>query len=333
MKVAVTGIAGFLASHLQDYLIDQGHEVVGIDNMSGGFWRNINPKTDFYNIDLRDKKAVFEVFRRTKPEVVFHLAADATEGRSQFTPMSAVENNTLSSINTFTAAIKYGVKRIIFTSSMSVYGAQTPPFSEDLERKPVDVYGTNKAATEHMLEILSSVHGFEYVILRPHNVFGPRQNIRDAYRNVVGIFMNRVMQGKPPIIYGDGEQVRSFTYIDNITPCIAKAMTAPVHGQIINLGPRETQTINYLAEKVIEEFISDLSPNHIADRPLEVKHAHCTYDRAVELLGYKTEVSFEEGLQRMADWARKLGPQEMIYLDDLELTSEKAPRTWTQKLL
>jgi UDP-glucose 4-epimerase len=333
MQVLITGIAGFLGSHLQDALIDKGHKVVGIDNMSGGFWRNINPKTTFYKDDLFDEKRVEEIFKKEKPEIVFHLAADATEGRSQFTPVSATRNNLMSSVNVFKNAIKYGVKRIIFSSSMSVYGGQTPPFDETLPTKPVDIYGVNKTATEKVLEILATVHNIEYVIFRPHNIFGPRQNIRDAYRNVIGIFMNRVMQGKPPIIYGDGEQVRSFSYIDNIIPVIVKMVDAPINGEIINIGPTETQSINLLAETVLKEFGSNLIPEHIPDRPREVKLAFCTVDKAQKLLGYSTLVPFEEGIKLMTKWVKELGPQPFVYLDNLEIKNESTPKTWTEKRL
>lgn len=334
MKVLITGVGGLIASHLQDALIEQGHEVSGIDSLVGGFRRNINPKTTFLKDTLCNKKSVDLFMEVVKPEVVIHCAADATEGRSQFTPRSATENNIQASVNVFTSAVRHGVKRIIFTSSMSVYGKQTPPFDESLPTNPVDVYGVNKASTEKILSILADVHGVEYVIIRPHNVFGPRQNIRDAYRNVVGIFMNRVMKNEPPVIYGDGEQVRSFTYIDNIIPCLVKALDAPISGEIINVGPIETQTINHLAQTVIKTFgKTHLEPIHVLDRPLEVKTAHCTNEKAERLLGYKTLVSFEEGIERMAKWAQELGPQEMVYLDDLEIINEKVPNTWRNKTL
>lgn len=328
MSTLITGNLGFIGSHLQDNLIEQGHDVVGIDSLVGGFKRNLNPKTKMYVQDLRDKDGVDAIFKLNTPEIVYHCAADATEGRSQFTPISATENNLLASVNTFKSAIKYGAKHIIFTSSMSVYGDQQPPFNEDLPTRPVDVYGTNKSATENILKILCEVHGVKWTIIRPHNVFGERQNIRDAYRNVIGIFMNRVMQGKPPIVYGDGQQVRSFTYIDNIIPCFIKALDYP--GEIFNVGPVETQTINYLAEVILKEFGSDLTPMHEPDRPKEVKYAHCTNDKAERLLGYKTTVSFEEGIKRMTEWAKELGPQEFVYLTDLELP-KNAPEAWTQR--
>lgn len=330
-KIMCTGVAGFIGSHVQDALIKKGHTVIGIDNMSGGFWRNINPETTFEPIELCDSHSVERIFKKYKPEIVYHLAADATEGRSQFTPLSATRNNLLASVNTFTSAIRNGAKKIIFTSSMSVYGDQKPPFDESMETRPVDVYGVNKAATEKILQILCEVHGVDWLILRPHNVFGERQNIRDAYRNVVGIFMNRIMHHKSPLIYGDGKQVRSFTYIDNITPCFIKALD--VSKKIINIGPIETQTINHLSQVILTAFDSPLRSESVADRPREVKYAHCTNDEAIKYLGYKTKVSFEEGIKRMVKWAKELGPQEMVYLDNLELVNSKTPITWQERLI
>lgn len=333
MVIAVTGSAGFIGSHIVETLINAGHQVIGLDSLMGGFSRNIHPESIFFKVDLHNDQLVKLIFKIYQPEVVYHIAADATEGRSQFTPVSATRNNLMASVNVFKNAIKYGCRRIIFTSSMSVYGDQEPPFDETMSPRPVDVYGTNKAATENILKILAKVHGVEYVIIRPHNVFGPRQNIRDAYRNVVGIFMNRVMSHQPPIIYGDGNQVRSFSYIDNLTPCLLNALDWDVSGEIFNLGPTETQTINELAFTILKTFNSDLEPTYVDDRPLEVKHAYCTSDKAESLLGYKTLVTFNEGIGLMVDWAKQLGPQKPMYLNKLELETDLTPITWKDKLI
>lgn len=332
MKCLITGNAGFIGSHLQDALINAGHKVVGVDNLVGGFKRNIHKDTIFYKVDLTNDKEIDFIFEKEKPDVVYHLAADATEGRSQFTPISSTRNNLLSSINIFTIAIKHKVKRIIFTSSMSVYGDQEPPFTEDMKTRPVDVYGVNKASTEKILSILAGVHNIEYVILRPHNVFGERQCIRDAYRNVVGIFINRMMRNEPLYIYGDGNQVRSFTHIDNAIPCFVKALDAPISGEVINIGPNETQTVNFLAETVMKAFNKKTEIIYLADRPLEVKVAHCSSEKSENVLGYRKSISFDGGINKMVEWAKQLGPQEFIYLDNLEIVNEKVPETWKKKL-
>lgn len=328
-RVIITGIAGFMGSHLAHELIKQGHEVWGIDNLSGGFKRNVPREAHLSIEDLAIPLSYPVTFEDIKPDILFHLAADAREGRSQFTPISATHNNLYASVNLFTHAIRSGVKKIVFTSSMSRYGDQVPPFTETLDAKPVDVYGVNKMATEKILKILAQVYDFKWTIIVPHNVFGERQNIRDPYRNVVGIFMNRVLGGKPPLIYGDGKQTRAFTYIENFTPYIIRAgFSDDCSGEVINIGPTEEFTINKLAETVLKALGSDSKPIYYPDRPLEVKHAYCTVDKAKKLLGYETKVSFEEGIYKMAKWAKELGHQPMLYLDELEITNDKTPKTW-----
>lgn len=328
MRILVTGAAGFMGSHLFDLLADQLHYVVGIDNYSLGTYKH----TDIFNLDLRNKEEVDTLIHVFKPEIVYHLAAWAHEGLSQFAPINITENNYNAYLNTLIPAVKYGVKRVVLCSSMSVYGAQVPPFNEEMERKPEDVYAIAKSAMERATEILAEVHGFEYTIIRPHNVYGPRQNISDPYRNVVGIFINRLLNGKPPIIYGDGEQTRAFSYIDDVIPYLASAgFLNTTKGEIINLGPLKEYSINQLANRVLKAFSSDLEPIHYPDRPKEVKHAYCTNDKAIALLGYKDSTDLFRGVTKMVDWAKKLGPQEFKYLNELELQSKDTPKTWSNK--
>ncbi len=335
MRILVTGAAGFMGGHLVDALVELGHEVYGVDDMSGGFWRNINPDSHFSALDLRDQTSTDAFISRVKPELMYYLAADATEGRSQFTPLNCTQRNLVAYLNTLVPAIREGLKKVVMVSSMSVYGAQHPPFSEDLSRKPVDVYGVSKASMEHITEILSEVHNFKFTIIRPHNVYGIRQNIADPYRNVVGIFINLLLQKKPYYIYGDGEQKRAFTYIDDFTPYITRAgFDDNVNGEIINVGPREEVSINELSDTLLKIFYPDgvpagLEPIHLPDRPKEVKEAFCTTEKAERLLGYKTSISFEEGLRKMVAWAKELGPQEPHYLvDGLELVTDQVPVIW-----
>lgn len=338
MKILVTGSLGFMGSHLVDYLYEQGHTVRGIDNLSTGFGSNTNPNAPTFKCDLvKEPELVAGIIEGFKPDIVFHLAAWAHEGLSQFCPNLVTQNNYNATLNTLIPAIRAGVKRFVFTSSMSVYGGQEPPFDEKLERKPVDIYGVSKAAAESAIEILSKVHGFDYTIIRPHNVYGERQNLSDPYRNVVGIFIRRAMRGEPLIIYGDGKQTRSFSYIGDVTPAIARAGFEPrAIGEIINVGPIEEYSINDLAKKLSKLFPA-LSVEHIADRPLEVKHAYCTNDKAIDILGYKTNTTIDEGLAKMVDWAMELqqtrGISEPKYLDELELVNESTPETWTKKSL
>jgi UDP-glucose 4-epimerase len=338
-RILVTGAAGFMGSHLVDHLLSEGHKVYGVDDMSGGFWRNIHPDSRFTKLDLRNGEATRVYVQQVRPHLVYHLAADATEGRSQFTPIQCTERNYLAYLHVLVPAIAHGLERVVLASSMSVYGAQSPPFSEDMEPEPEDVYAIAKTAMETATTILSKVHGFEYVVVRPHNVYGPRQNIADPYRNVIGIFINRLLQGKHYYIYGDGEQKRAFTFIDDFTPYIAVAgFREACAGEVINIGPREEHTINEMSDTLLRLFYGgqepELKPVYLPARPQEVKEAFCTVDKAERLLGYRTTVSLEEGLRRMLAWARELGPQEPRYLGDgLELTTGDVPATWLDRLI
>lgn len=334
-RILVTGAAGFMGSHLSTYLAKEGHEVYGIDNLSLGLFDNVPKTIKFAQMDMRNAEDVASVVDECKPEIIYHLAAWAHEGLSQFMPRLITENNYDTFLNLMVPAINVGtLKRIVVFSSMSVYGAQKPPFSEDMPTKPEDVYAIAKAAMEKCVEVLADVHGFEYTIIRPHNVYGPKQALHDPYRNVVGIFMNRIMKGLPPIIYGNGKQKRAFTYIDDVTPYVAKAgFLDNTNKQIINVGPTEEYTINELARIVLKSFTSALLPVHVEDRPREVKEAFSTNQRAKDLLGYSTSVTIEEGVNKMAEWAKQIGPTDFKYLDSLELQGDKVPTTWKNKMI
>ncbi len=334
MKILVTGVAGFIASHLAEHLANEGHEVLGIDNLSIGRQSNVPKNIHFTIADMRDKRSMELYINSHKPELVYHLACWAHEGLSQFMPAHITENNYNAFLNLIVPAINNGMKKIVVCSSMSVYGDQNTPFYEFMDRKPTDIYAIAKTAMEEATEVLADVHGFDYTIIRPHNVYGPKQILSDPYRNVVGIFVNRIMQGKAPIIYGDGEQTRAFSYIDDVTPYIAKAgFLSETNGEIINVGPLEEFTINKLAETVLSAFGSELKPIYYPDRPREVKHAFCANEKAKRLLGYKTTITLEEGVKQMVEWAKTIGPQTFQYLDQLELTGDKVPKTWKEKIM
>lgn len=342
MKILVTGAAGFMGSHLVDALVKKGrNEIYAVDDLSGGYKRNINPKAKFTVLDLRDKKKVEAYINKTRPELIYHLAADATEGRSQFTPISATERNYLAYMYLLIPAIKCGLKKIVLTSSMSVYGAQKPPFSENLPRLPEDIYGISKAAMEEATEVLAKVYNFDFVIIRPHNVYGPKQNLADPYRNVIGIFINCMLNKRNFYIYGDGSQTRAFTYIDDFTPYILKSGFLKVcNGEIINIGPTEEYSINELSKVVLFTFFPDgnvpksMKPVYVALRPQEVKEAYCTNKKAKKILGYKTTITLEEGVVRMIEWAKEMGPQKFNYLKEgLELENKDVPKTWSKKLI
>lgn len=325
----VTGGAGFMGSWLVDQLIDNGHEVISADNMMGGRRSNINPRCKFVKADLRRRSDVASVVKGA--DVIFHLAAYAAEGQSIFSPISINEVNLIPMNNLLVEAVNNGTERFVFTSSMAVYGNQVPPFHEGLPRKPDDPYAAAKSYCESMLEILAEVHGFEFVILRPHNVYGPRQNIADPYRNVLGIWINRLLRGKPPIIYGHGDQTRAFSYIEDVTPAmVAAGHLAEARGQTINIGSDEVVKLRDACSLLLELMESNLAPVHEPPRPNEVKQAYCTVEKSVKVLGYQTKHSLREGLIKMIEWARRTGPQKPSYTLPLEIT-KGAPRVWVEK--
>jgi UDP-glucose 4-epimerase len=263
--------------------------------------------------------------------VLCHLAANAREGASQFQPRDVCSRNLTAYINALVPCISHGLKKVVLYSSMAVYGEQPTPFSEELPRQPVDIYGVNKTAMEEITEILAEVHEFSYTIIRPHNVFGERQSLRDPFRNVVGIFMNRIMRGEPLYVYGDGEQQRAYSYIADSLPAFLRAATLDptLDKQIINVGGKEEITVNQLVELVTAQFAGKPQVTHLPDRPREVKYAFSTWEKSAQLLGYTEPFGLREGIRRMAEWAKELGPQPWTE-ETLELPSDKAPIIWTQ---
>jgi UDP-glucose 4-epimerase len=331
--ILVTGSAGFIGSHLVDELIKRGHQVVGVDDLSGGYFKNVNSKSKFIKLDVRDFKRLDKLIKKEKIEIIFHLAAYAAEGQSVFSPIEINDINLTSINNLLVSAVNHNIKRFVFTSSMAVYGEQSTPFNENILRKPTDPYGCAKAYCERMIEIFAKTYGFEYVILRPHNVYGPRQNIADPFRNVLGIWINRILRNKPPYIYGNGEQKRAFSYIEDVIPAIANAgFSKKTKNQIINVGSDEVVTINRACKIVLETMNSKLRPIYIEGRPCEVKYAYCTIEKSKKLLGYQTKHSLREGIKMMAEWARKVGTRPPIYKIPLEI-EKKAPKVWKEKLI
>jgi len=333
MRILVTGAAGFIGSHVAAGLVEQGHEVVATDDLSGGFKRNVPAGARFDQIDLRDPEAAERVVADSAPDILCHLAANAREGASQFQPRDVCGRNLMAYVNVLVPAVRRGLQKVVLFSSMAVYGEQTPPFSEEMPRQPVDVYGINKASMEGITEVLAEVHEFEYTILRPHNVFGERQSLRDRYRNVVAIFMNRIMRGEPLYIYGDGEQRRAYSYIGDSLPAFLQACEPGerLNGQIINVGGKEDISVNELARLVAAEFEAEPEVTYLPDRPREVKHAYSTWQKSEQLLGYEEPYGLREGVRTMTQWARDLGPQPWSE-ETLELPSKKAPVIWQQNL-
>jgi UDP-glucose 4-epimerase len=330
LKVLVTGGAGFIGSHLVDRLIKAGHEVSVIDDLSGGKKKNINPKARFFKIDLRDQENTARAIKKIKPQLVFHLAANAAENKAQFSPIDITSRNYSAFINTLVPALRNGMKRIIFTSSIAVYGALQTPFKESAKPEPEDLYGISKLAIEQTLAVLSKVHEFEYVITRPHNVYGPRQNMTDPYRNVVTIFMNALMKEKSYFIYGDGNQRRCFSYIDDVVDALYKCGFENVHGKIFNIGADKDYSLNELSETVQKVAGIKIPPVYIADRPQEVRVAISDHTQAKKILGYKDKTSLLQGIKKTWEYARYMGPQKEEFTE-IELPSEKLPENWKGK--
>ena len=332
-KILVTGVAGFLGSHLAEKLSEMNHEVIGVDNMSGGYKDNVPKKVKFFNFDCCDLKKMTEVMKDV--DVVYHCAATAHEGLSVFSPFEITKNNYLASVSVFTAAISNKVKRVIFCSSMARYGDQKTPFTEVMKPKPVDPYAISKVASENDLINLCELNNIEWVIAVPHNIIGPRQKYNDPFRNVVSIMINRMLQKKAPIIYGDGEQKRCFSYIDDCLSCMLPMLDQKdLNKQIINIGPdEEFVTINKIAEICSNITGSNLKPIYKKDRPREVKHASCSADKARKLLNYKTETNLKNGILKTYNYIKGRGAKPFEYYINIEIKNELTPEVWSKKEL
>src|SRR6267142_2212418 len=333
MKVFISGVAGFLGSHLADAFIHRGHEVVGCDNMIGGDLHNLPEGIQFAEADCGDVELMKPLL--TDVDLVYHCGAIATEGLSVFSPAIIAKHVYQNTAGLLAASASKGVGRFVYCSSMARYGHGKPPFREDQPAAPVDPYGIAKYAGELLVQNVCDTHGMEYVIAVPHNIIGPKQKYDDPFRNVASIMINRMLQGKQPIIYGDGQQTRSFSFVQACVDPLVKMGTVPgLNGEIINIGPdTETVSINELARILAELLNFDLHPIYVPDRPKEVKNTTCSADKARRLLGYETKVSLREGLQRMIDWIRQHGTKLFSYHLPIEIDSPLVPATWKSRLI
>lgn len=333
MKIFITGIAGFLGSHLADAMLAEGHEVIGNDTLIGGYLDNVPEGVEFHQVDCNDLEKMTELMKGV--DIVYHTACTAYEGLSVFSPKLICENTYLNTVSTATAAIANHVKRFVTCSSMARYGTQdVVPFTEDLVCKPQDPYGISKFAVEQQLRCLCDVHGMELVIAVPHNIIGPRQKYDDPFRNVASIMINLMLQDRQPIIYGDGNQKRCFSFVQDDIDCLKKlAFQDNVVGEVINIGPdEEFVTINTLAETIAGLLNFDLHPTYMPGRPQEVRLATCSADKARRLLGYETKYTLEQGLSEMIDYIRDRGTKPFTYHLPLEIVSDKTPKTWSDRL-
>tara|TARA_B100000470_G_C19792186_1_gene392654 strand:+ start:1462 stop:2469 length:1008 start_codon:yes stop_codon:yes gene_type:complete len=330
-RVLVTGAAGFLGSHLCEKLRNLNYEVIGIDNMSGGNLDNVPSDVKFHKIDCCDLKKINTIMKNI--DIVYHCAATAHEGLSVFSPVQISKNNYMATVTVVSAAINNKVKRIIYCSSMARYGDQPTPFTEDMTPKPVDPYGISKVAGEDVLKNLCNLNNIEWVIVVPHNIIGPRQKYDDPFRNVVSIMINRILQNKSPIIYGDGEQKRCFSYIDDCIYCLLALIdNKNVAGEVINIGPdEEFVTINKVAEICSNVTGSNLKPEYHPDRPKEVKIATCSADKARKLLNYKTTTDLHTGIKKTYEFIKNKGPKKFDYHVDLEIINDLTPKVWVEK--
>jgi len=332
MHIFITGIAGFLGSNLASYYLNKGFKVSGCDNLVGGDIENLPDNVNFFqgsceNLDFmtRSMKDV---------DIVCHAAAYAHEGLSSISPTLICSNNVTGSVSTFTAAIRNNVKRIVYCSSMARYGNIKTPFYEDAASNPVDPYGVSKVAAENILKILCKTHNLEYNIAVPHNIIGPKQKYDDPFRNVVSIMVNLILQKRRPIIYGDGEQKRCFSDIDDCIYCLDKLCTDQnITSQTVNIGPdEEVISINELYKIISNKLQFNEEPKYYLDRPNEVKYAACSSDKARKILNYKTTVTLDESIDKVIKHIKEMGPKKFKYRYTLEIDNENTPKTWKEKL-
>jgi len=332
MRIFISGVAGFLGSHLADTFISQGHEVVGCDNLLGGYLDNVPQKVEFYQYDCTYHNSMVKILKDV--DVVYHCAATAYEGLSVFSPFVVTKNIVDATVSVITAAIVNKVKRFILCSSMARYGTNSIPFTEDMVPTPQDPYGIAKYSSELFLRNLCEIHGMEYVIAVPHNIIGPRQKYDDPYRNVASIMINLMLQGRQPIIYGDGGQKRCFSFVQDDIQVLEKLVCAEnVVGEVINIGPdEEFVSIKDLAVKIADIIGFDLKPIYATCRPQEVHLANCSADKARRLLNYVTNYTLDQGIREMVEWIREKGVKQFKYHIDLEIITDKTPDTWKKKL-
>ena len=325
--ILVTGGAGFMGSHIAEELLNAGHEVLILDDLSGGFKENIPTEARFIEGSIVDKDLIENIFEDNKIEYVYHLAAYAAEGLSHFIKRFNYMNNLIGSINLINASVNHGVRCFVFTSSIAVYGTNQLPMREDMAPLPEDSYGIAKLSVEKELQVSKNMFGMDYVIFRPHNVYGERQNIGDKYRNVIGIFMNQIMKGEPLTIFGDGTQTRAFTYIKDISPIIVQAaFNSKAINQIFNIGAEIPYSVSALAEKVMNAMGKRVDIRYLRERS-EVVHAYADHSKVKKAFEYEAKYSLDDGVHNMAEWAKKVGSRKSNEFEDIEIR-KNLPEGW-----
>ena len=323
----VTGGAGFIGSHVAQHCLAMGHQVVVLDDLSGGFEDQVPEKARFIRGSITDQKLVTSLFDEYQFDYVYHLAAYAAEGLSHFIRSFNYQNNLIGSVNLINESVKHKVKCFVFTSSIAVYGQGQLPMREDMIPQPEDPYGVSKYAVELDLKAAHEMFGLNYVVFRPHNVYGENQNIGDKYRNVIGIFMNQIMQNKSLTIFGDGSQTRAFSYIDDVAiPISQSVMTEKAYNEVFNIGADQPYTVNELAQVIGNKFGVDPTIKYLRARN-EVQHAYSDHQKAHAVFGLNRPASLEVGIGKMADWAKQVGARKSQEFDNIEIT-EKLPEGW-----
>ena len=327
-KVLVTGGAGFIGSHVTDELIKRGYAVTVLDDLSGGFKDNVNPQADFIQGSINDFDLLNQLFDQNKFDYVYHLAAYAAEGLSHFIKRFNYNNNLIGSINLINASINHNIKCFIFTSSIAVYGSSPVlPMTEDIVPHPEDSYGIAKFAIEQELQACKEMFDLNFIIFRPHNVYGERQNIGDKYRNVVGIFMNQILQNKPMSVFGKGEQTRAFSYIGDMAPIMAQAIeNQSAYNQVFNIGADQPYTINELVQAVARAMNQKPEVNNLPPRN-EVLDAYSSHKKIEAVFGKPEGHSLDQGLEKMAQWVKHHGARQSSKFENIEV-HKNFPEAW-----
>ncbi len=329
IKSLVTGGAGFIGAHVANHLIELGHKVVVLDDLSGGFIENVHKEAEFVKGSVTDEKLVSDLFETHQFTYVYHLAAYAAEGLSHFIRRFNYQNNLIGSINLINEAVKNKVKCFVFTSSIAVYGTNTLPMSEDAIPAPEDPYGIAKYAIEMDLKAAHEMFGLDYIIFRPHNVYGEYQNIGDKYRNVIGIFMNQLMKGEPITIFGDGSQARAFSYIDDVAPYISNSVNVSgAYNQFFNIGGDDFYSVNELAKTVMGALGKESEIKYLTARN-EVFHAYADHAKIKKTFNIDKNsfTRLKKGVGKMAFWVKKHGSRKSEDFENIEI-NQKLPSVW-----
>ncbi len=323
----VTGGAGFIGSHVVDNLITNNHKVIVLDDLSGGFESNINPKAKFYKGSVTNEKILDKIFAENKIDYIYHLAAYAAEGLSHFIRKYNYENNLVGSVNLINRAVNHNVQHFVFTSSIAVYGTNQTPMIESLVPMPEDPYGVSKYAVELDLKAAHEMFGLNYTIFRPHNVYGERQNHGDPYRNVLGIFINNLMKNKPMTIFGNGKQTRAFSYIGDIAPYIARAVEIPkAKNEVFNIGADKPYSILDLVNIIADSMGVEPKIELLLARN-EVAHAYSDHSKANKIFGIKKTTDLKIGVKKMVEWSLLAGPKNPKKFKNIEV-EKNMPPSW-----